>query len=67
MWRKRFPIIRQKDTMQCGIACLAMICAWHGKRYTIDTLSKFCFATKDGVSMLAIAEAAEHLGLEAEG
>ena len=63
---KGFPFVRQKDSMQCGIACLSMICAWYGRRYSIDTLSQHCFATKDGVSMLAIADAAEYLGLESQ-
>ena len=28
---KRFPFIKQKDSMQCGVACLASICEYYGK------------------------------------
>ncbi len=58
-----FPIIHQYDSMQCGIACLQMVCKYYGREYTIDSLSKLCFATTEGVSMLGINEAANTLGL----
>lgn len=50
--------------MQCGIACLAMICRNYGKKYTIDALSDICFATTEGVSLLGISQAAKKLGFE---
>lgn len=56
--------IRQQDSMQCGIACLAMICRNYGKKYTIDALSDICFATTEGVSLLGISQAAKKLGFE---
>ncbi len=49
--------------MQCGVACLQMICKYLGREYTVDTLSKLCFATTEGVSLLGINEAANTLGL----
>ena len=49
--------------MQCGIACLQMICKYFGREYSIDSLSKLCFATTEGVSLLGINEAANILGL----
>ncbi|WP_437183192.1 peptidase domain-containing ABC transporter [Segatella copri] len=48
--------------MQCGIACLQMICNYYGKEYSLDSLSKICFATTEGVSMLGISETATSLG-----
>lgn len=51
--------------MQCGIACLAMICRYYGKDYSLDRLSKICHATTEGVSLLGIREAAELLHLNA--
>jgi len=50
--------------MQCGIACLSMVCRHYGKRYSVGALSRFCFATTEGVSMLAITQAAGKLGFE---
>ncbi len=58
-----FPIIRQHDCMQCGIACLQMVCRYFGREYSLSSLSKLCFATAEGVSMLGISEAAGVLGL----
>ena len=49
--------------MQCGIACLAMICKHYGKEFSIETLSRHCFASTEGVSLLGISEAANKLGL----
>lgn len=60
---KHFPFYHQHDSMQCGIACLQMICSYYGKNYTTDELSHFCFATAEGVSLLAISQAADLLGL----
>ena len=59
----RFPVTRQHDTMQCGVACLQMVCKFFGREYTLDSLSKLCFATTEGVSLLGINEAANTLGL----
>ena len=58
-----FPMIRQHDSMQCGIACLQMVCKYFGREYSLDSLSKLCFATTEGVSLLGINEAANTLGL----
>ena len=57
-----FKVERQHDCMQCGIACLQMICNYYGKVYSLDSLSKICFATTEGVSMLGISETATSLG-----
>lgn len=59
----RFPLTLQHDSMQCGIACLQMICKYFGRDYTLSALSRYCFATTEGVSLLGISEAADTLGL----
>ena len=60
---KRITIIHQHDSMQCGVACLQMVCKYFGREYSLDSLSKLCFATTEGVSLLGINEAANTLGL----
>ena len=57
-------IEHQHDSMQCGITCLQMICRYFGREYSLDSLSKICFATTEGVSMLGINEAAKILGFQ---
>lgn len=59
-----FPITFQHDSMQCGIACLQMICKHFGREYSLNFLSKLCFATNEGVSLLGIDDAANKLGLK---
>ena len=58
----KFPFVRQRDSMQCGIACLQMICVHYGKKYSQDFLSNICYATTEGVSLLGIKDAAIKLG-----
>ena len=49
--------------MQCGVACLAMVCSYYGERYSLETLSKICFPTNEGVSLLGLRDASEKIGL----
>ncbi|WP_300227856.1 peptidase domain-containing ABC transporter [uncultured Bacteroides sp.] len=58
----RFHFVKQLDAMQCGVACLAMICKFYIKAYSIETLSKICGVSTEGVSLLAIKTAAEKIG-----
>ena len=48
--------------MQCGIACLVMICNYYRHTYTIENISRICYATTSGVSLLSIQDAAQKLG-----
>ncbi len=57
-----FPYIRQHDAMQCGVACLGMVCEYYGKEYSLMQLERVCAMTKRGVSLLNISEAAQNLG-----
>src|ERR1044071_5364653 len=57
-------IIIQHDQMDCGPACLAMICDYHGKKYTLQYLRDNSFISREGVSLLGITEAAQKIGFE---
>lgn len=58
-----FPLRMQYDSMLCGVTCLQMICEYYGKHYTLDALNQYCHATKEGISLYGISEAANALGL----
>ena len=58
-----FPFIKQHDAMECGVACLAMVYNFFRIEYSIEYLSRICFATTEGVSLLGINETALQLGL----
>lgn len=60
---RSFPFYSQFDTMECGIACLQMICSYYGKEFKQDFLSNLCHATNEGVSLLAIKDVASRIGL----
>lgn len=62
--RNKFKWIKQHDSMQCGVACLAMICYHYGKEYSLEYLDNFCHANILGISMLGIQEGAKKVGLE---
>lgn len=59
-----FHVIYQKDSMQCGVACLAMICRHYGRRLSLGYLEGLCTPTAEGVSLKGIADGANALGLE---
>lgn len=58
----RYPFYKQHDSMQCGITCLLMICAFWGKKFTLSCLSRYCHASVRGVSLRGINEAAKRIG-----
>lgn len=60
----RFPFTRQHDGMQCGVACMSMICRHYDKTFSISRLEKSCHVTKEGVSLKAIRDLCEEIGLD---
>lgn len=58
-----FKFIRQHDQMDCGAACLAMVSANYGKRYSLQYLRDLSFMSREGVSLKSIGHAAEQIGL----
>ncbi|MDR0207421.1 MAG: peptidase domain-containing ABC transporter [Bacteroidales bacterium] len=64
---RKFPYFKQPDTMDCGATCLAMIAKYYGKTYSIQKVREMCSATRVGVSLLGISDAAEKLGFKTMG
>lgn len=48
--------------MQCGITCLQMICKHYGRMHSLETMSRLCPSSREGVSLLGLSEAATTLG-----
>ncbi len=48
--------------MECGATCLRMIAKFYGKEYSAETMQRLCVVTREGVSLLSMSDAAEHLG-----
>lgn len=63
---RRFPIVFQHDFMLCGSACLQMVCEYYKRKYTTEYLSRLCYATVEGVSMLGLRDTAMQLGFNCD-
>ncbi len=64
---RRFPTEIQPDAMDCGPVSLKMIAKFYGKEFSLDKLRSITFTSKEGVSLLAISEAAEQIGFKTVG
>ena len=64
----KYKIVRQPDEMNCGVACLAMICAYYGiDNMSLAVIREFAQTDREGNSMYSLKLAAEKLYLTAEG
>ena len=64
LWRK-YPLIEQQSSSDCGAACLAMISRYWGKRLSINYLRELIGVGRSGSSLKSLARAAEAIGYHA--
>ena len=57
----------QRDAMDCGPSCLAIIAEYYGVHMNIIQLRELCGIGHNGVSLLGISKAAEQIGLKTIG
>ena len=62
---RRFPHVYQLDEMDCGAACLAMICRHFGRAVGLSTIREAVHTSTDGTTLAGITRGAEELGLAA--
>ena len=62
---RRFPHVYQLDEMDCGAACLAMICRHFGRAVGISHIREAVRTSTDGTTLAGITRGAEELGLSA--
>lgn len=65
--RSRIPFVQQIDAMDCGAACLAMVCRHFGRKVNLSRIRELCHVSSDGTSLDGLCSAAAHLGLAARG
>lgn len=53
--------------MDCGSTCLRIICKHYGRNFSAAHLRDLCHTSQEGVSLLAISDAAERLGFRTAG
>jgi HlyB family type I secretion system ABC transporter len=62
---RKIDHIMQIDEMDCGAACLGMICRHFGRKVSLTRIRQLCHTATDGTSLKAISHAASELGLAA--
>lgn len=64
---RRFAWVEQAEEMDCGAACLAMICKHYSISMTLGKLRELANVTTAGATLDSLARAAESLGFTARG
>ncbi len=64
---KRFPLVEQAEEMDCGAACLSMICKQYGIPMTLGKLREMANVTTEGATLESLARVGESLGFTARG
>lgn len=62
-----FPFVKQPDAMDCGPSCLKMVAGFYKRNFSLETLRRKCYITREGVSFLGLSEAADSLGFRTLG
>ncbi len=59
----RLPVIQQTEAAECGLACLAMISSFHGRRIDLNTLRRRHPVSLKGVTLRGIIHVASQMEL----
>jgi ATP-binding cassette subfamily B protein RaxB len=62
--RKKTPVILQSEAAECGIACLAMVCGFHGLEIDLFNFRHRYGSPSQGVTLLSLSKTAENIGLK---
>ncbi|MBA2962071.1 MULTISPECIES: peptidase domain-containing ABC transporter [Ramlibacter] len=63
----RFACVQQAEEMDCGAACLAMICKHYGIGMTLGKLRELANVTTQGATLESLARTGEALGFTTRG
>lgn len=61
--RRRLPLIRQTESAECGLACLAMMASWHGLQTDLLTLRERFSISTQGMTLQRLIECAAGIRL----
>lgn len=64
---RRFALVEQAEEMDCGAACLAMLCRHYGIPMTLGKLRELANVTTQGATLESLARAGEALGFTTRG
>jgi ATP-binding cassette subfamily B protein RaxB len=61
--RRRLPVIHQTEATECGLACLAMVAAYHGHHVDLGHLRRRHPVSLQGATLKSLMQVAAHLDL----
>lgn len=61
---RRFPLVYQLDEMDCGVACVAMVCRYFGRAVARSHIRIAVGTSVDGTSLRGIQRGGEFVGLD---
>ncbi|WP_236900320.1 MULTISPECIES: peptidase domain-containing ABC transporter [Enterobacter cloacae complex] len=61
--RRQLPLIRQTESAECGLACLAMMASWHGLQTDLPTLRERFSISTQGMTLQRLIECAAGIRL----
>lgn len=61
--KRQVPVILQMNEVECGLACLAMIFSYHGRKTSISELRTTYGVSRDGLSASNLVKAARRTGM----
>jgi ATP-binding cassette subfamily B protein len=64
---RRFQLVQQAEEMDCGAACLAMICRKYDIHMTLGKLRELANVTREGATLDSLAKVGESLGFTTQG
>lgn len=59
--------VQQRDQSDCGVACLASLVKYFGGEISLEKLREISGTSKQGTTLLGLYQAANQIGLDAEG
>ncbi|MGR5148169.1 peptidase domain-containing ABC transporter [Photobacterium alginatilyticum] len=62
-WRKKLRLVRQTESAECGVACLAMIADWHGFKIDLPALRARHHFSQHGLTLADVMNCAQSLKL----
>jgi ATP-binding cassette subfamily B protein len=60
-----YPFVQQQSFSDCGVACLAMIGKYWGKRFSLNSLRQLAGVGRSGASLKNLAAAGDQVGFHA--
>lgn len=61
--KKQLPVIRQTESAECGLACIAMIACWFGLKTDLPTLRERFSVSNQGMTLERLIECAASINL----